>query len=155
MKRSAGILPYKIENNELKVYLEHPGGPFWEGKDKWSICKGEYSDEKAIDAALREFNEESGFQVEARDLEFLGSQKLNSVNKLISIFIIKTDLDVTKMKSNTFKLEYPFGSGIINEYPEMDEGRWFTIAEAKEKVFKGQEKILEKLEERYNNGHLK
>ncbi len=155
MKRSAGILPYKIENNELKVYLEHPGGPFWEGKDKWSICKGEYSDEKAIDAALREFNEESGFQVEARDLEFLGSQKLNSVNKLISIFIIKADLDVTKMKSNTFKLEYPLGSGIINEYPEMDEGRWFNIAEAKEKVFKGQEKILEKLEERYNNGHLK
>lgn len=34
MKRSAGILPYKIEDGKVKVYLEHPGGPYWAGKDK-------------------------------------------------------------------------------------------------------------------------
>ena len=155
MKRSAGILPYKIEDNELKVYLEHPGGPYFKGKDKWGICKGEYTDERAIDAAIREFYEETGTKVEESELEFLGSEKLNAVNKLINIFIVKKDIDVTKMKSNTFTLEYPAGSGIINEYPEMDEAKWFTISEAKTKIFKGQEKILEKLEDKYNNGYLK
>ena len=155
MKKSAGILPYKIEDNELKVYLEHPGGPFWAGKDKWSICKGEYSEEPAIKAAIREFREESGFLIEEESLEFLGSQKLNSTNKLITIFIVKKDLDATKMKSNTFEMEYPFGSGKISSYPEMDEGRWFTISEAKTKILKGQDRILDKLEDRYNNGYLK
>ena len=154
MKRSAGVLPYKIEDNELKVYLEHPGGPFWEGIDKWSICKGEYSDENALDAAYREFIEETGFEIDKKKLEFLGSQKLPSVNKLITIFIINKDLDISKMKSNTFKLEWPKGSGIINEYPEMDEAKWFTIEEARQKILKGQEKILDKLEDKYNNGYL-
>ncbi len=155
MKRSAGVLPYKIENNELKVYLEHPGGPFWDGKDKWSICKGEYNNERAIEAAIREFGEESGFKLEEKELEYLGSQKLKSTNKLIVIFIVNKDLDVTKMKSNTFELEYPVESGKVNSYPEMDEGRWFTIKEAKEKILKGQDRILEKLEDKYNNGYLK
>lgn len=155
MKRSAGILPYKIEDNKLKVYLEHPGGPYWQGKDRWSICKGEYTEERAIEAAIREFHEETGTKVEEGELEFLGSQKLSSTNKLIIIFIINKDIDVTKMKSNTFTIEYPIGSGEFREFPEMDEARWFTIDEAKAKIFKGQEKILDKLEERYNNGYLK
>lgn len=153
MKRSASILPYKIEDNVLKVYLEHPGGPFWEDVDKWSICKGEYSDEKAIDAACREFAEESGFELDKRELRFLGSQKISN-KKLMIVFVINKDLDVKKMKSNTFKLEWPVGSGIENEYPEMDEGRWFNICEAKTKILKGQKKILDKLEDRYNNGYL-
>ena len=53
LKRSAGILPYKYIDEDVYIYLEHPGGPFWKGKDEWSICKGEYTEEKAIDAAIR------------------------------------------------------------------------------------------------------
>lgn len=148
MKRSAGILPYKFEDGHLMVYLEHPGGPFWEGKDSWSICKGEYTKEKAIDAALREFNEETSFAVNKKDLFFIGSKKMESSNKLITIFGVETNFDASKMKSNTFKKEWPPMSGIIQEFPEMDEGRWFEIEEAMSKVFKGQETILEKLKDK-------
>ena len=113
MKRSAGILPYKYIDNELYVYLEHPGGPFWEGVDKWSVVKGEYDNEKAINAARREFFEESGFDIN-EDLEYLGSFKLK--NKLVIMFCLEKDLDVTKMKSNTFIRD-------AKEYNEMDEAR--------------------------------
>ena len=124
MKHSAGILPYKYIDSELYVYLEHPGGPFWEGVDKWSVVKGEYDNEKAINAARREFLEESGFDIK-EDLEYLGSFKLK--NKLVIMFCLEKDLDVTKMKSNTFIRD-------AKEYNEMDEARWFSIDEASLKV---------------------
>ena len=47
MKRSAGILPFKIVDNKLFVYLEHPGGPYWQDKDLWSVCKGERGTDRA------------------------------------------------------------------------------------------------------------
>ena len=153
MKRSVGILPYKVESEELMVYLEHPGGPFWNGKDKWSICKGEQVNEKALNAAIREFKEESGFDVPVDKIRFLGSVKQKS-RKIVTIFCVLMDIDPKRMKSNTFRMEYPRGSGIMKEFYEMDEGKWFKMEEAKEKVFDGQKKFMNKLEELYNNGQL-
>jgi len=144
MKRSAGILPYKIVDNDIYVYLERPGGPYFKGKDKWGICKGEYTNERAIDAAIREFKEESGNLVKEEDLFFIGSTKV-SKEKVINIFGINKDFDPSKMTSNTFKKEFPPNSGKIREYPEMEEARWFKIEEAKKKIFKYQDKILDKL----------
>lgn len=154
MKRSAGILPYRVINNKVQVYLEHPGGPFWQGIDKWSICKGEYKYEKAKDAAIREFKEETGFKIDKDELIFIGSHKVLASNKLITIFAIKKDLDPSKMKSNTFIKEWPKGSGIIKEFPEMDKGEWFDIDEAKDKIFDSQVEILRKFVDKYNNGYL-
>lgn len=151
MKRSAGILPYKIEDGKIMVYLEHPGGPYWESIDSWSICKGEYRNEKAIDAAIREFNEETGFDIDKKDLFFIGAEKQKACNKLVVVFGIEKDIDPKKMTSNTFKKEWPPKSGKIEEFPEMDEGRWFNIEEAKDKIFKGQIKILDKLENIINS----
>lgn len=139
MKRSAGILPYKYIDKELYVYLEHPGGPFWEGIDKWSVVKGEYTHEKAIDAARREFYEESGFDIKD-ELEYLGTFKLK--NKLVVMYMVEKDLDVTKMKSGFFKREF---SGTIGEYPEMDEARWFKIDDAYQCIFDRQIGILNKI----------
>lgn len=145
MRRSAGVLPYKIENGEIMVYLEHPGGPFWEGKDSWSICKGEYKKEKAMEAAIREFKEETGFTLCAEDLFFIGSEKQEATNKLVTVFGVEHDFDPSLMVSNTFKREWPPLSGQIQEFPEMDEGRWFSIFEAEQKIFVGQKKFLQKL----------
>lgn len=154
MKRSAGVLPYKIENGDFLVYLGRPGGPFWEGKDMWSICKGEYTKERALDAALREFSEETGFDVLPDEVFFIGSEKQHATNKLITIFGVKKDFDPMIMKSNTFKKEWPIGSGNIQEFPEMAEGRWFTYDEAMPRIFKGQRRILDKLYDKYKNGYL-
>lgn len=74
-KQSAGLLMYRRNTSALEVFLVHPGGPFWAKKDEgaWTIPKGEYEDaEPALDAARREFVEETGFPAEGPFLE-LGS----------------------------------------------------------------------------------
>ena len=151
MKHSAGVLVYKKENDELKVLLCHMGGPYWQNIDQgaWSIPKGEFKEEKAIDAAIREFHEETGFCVEQDKLEFLGSKK-QSNNKLVTIFCTTQDFDATKATSNTFTKEWPKGSGNIQEFKEMDRAEWLEISEAKKKILKGQVYFLSKLEEKLN-----
>jgi hypothetical protein len=65
-KRSAGILIYRERSGSLEFLLVHPGGPFWAKRDQgaWSIPKGEYSpQEDALEAAVREFEEETGLRL--------------------------------------------------------------------------------------------
>lgn len=147
MKRSAGILVYHYEDRNLKVLLCHMGGPYWKDIDNggWSIPKGEVGQEKTIEAAIREFKEETGFSISKDKLEFLGSKK-QSNNKLVIIFSTNHNFDASKAISNTFEKEWPKGSGIIREFPEMDQAKWFDIEIAKEKILKGQRYFLEKLE---------
>jgi predicted NUDIX family NTP pyrophosphohydrolase len=56
------------------------------------------------------------------------------------------------MISNTFALEWPPGSGKIEEYPEIDRVGWFGLGEARVKISKGQvgflDRLVEKLKER-------
>src|SRR5919106_1429622 len=66
-KKTAGLLLYRIRDSALEVFLVHPGGPFWAKKDDgaWSIPKGEFNeDEEPLNAAKREFHEETGCSVE-------------------------------------------------------------------------------------------
>src|SRR5829696_509607 len=60
---SAGILLFRRSSSETEVLLIKPGGPFWRNKDAgaWMIPKGAVEHgEKAREAALREFEEETG-----------------------------------------------------------------------------------------------
>ena len=147
MKLSAGLLIYKYEENELKVLLVHPGGPFWAKKDlgAWSIPKGEYiEDEEPLKVAYREFEEEIGQNPpDGKTLE-LGSIKQPS-GKLITAWAIEGDLDVFKIKSNLFSLEWPPKSGRTQEFPEVDKAEWFDLEETRRKILPGQKGFLEKL----------
>ncbi len=153
MKKSAGIVAYKIIDNQIYVFLAHMGGPYWEGVNTWSILKGEHNKkEKIIDTAIREFQEECGVKVEFQNLSYLHSEK-QSKNKLVVFFTGEAEIDSNNCFSNTFPLEWPKGSGNIQEFPEMDEYRWFPIEEAKKIILRGQRKSLIKLkrvlEEKY------
>lgn len=152
MKRSAGILVYRKRENKIEVFLEHMGGPYWKEKDSgaWSIPKGEYTEERAIDAALREFTEETGFKLEEKNLTFLSSEKQGS-GKLVTVFIAEHDFDETQIKSNLFELEWPPKSGKIESFPEMDKANWFQVEIAKDKILKGQVVFLNKLVEYLNH----
>lgn len=148
MKRSAGILVYRRKNQELQVLLCHMGGPYWQGMDEgaWSIPKGEVDSGAVMNNAIREFQEETGFLVDSSRLQFLGSKK-QSNNKLVIVFTAEGDYDEAKATSNLFSLEWPKGSGVIQEFPEMDKARWFSIKDAKSKILSGQVYFLNKLEE--------
>ncbi len=142
MKRSAGLLMYR----EREVFLVHPGGPFWAKKDlgAWSICKGEYVDgELPLEAAKREFHEETGFVAEGDFLD-LGTVK-QAGGKLVSAWAFSGDCDPASLVSNRFQMEWPPRSGRLMEIPEVDRGGWFSVGEAKEKILKSQTPFLDRL----------
>ena len=135
MKQSAGILLYRKVQASLQVMLVHPGGPFWKNKDSgsWSIPKGEFTnDESPLEAAIREFEEETGFKPLGKFLE-LTPVKLKS-NKVVYAWACEQDLDVSNIVSNEFKLEWPPKSGIIKVFPEVDKAGWFSIDDAIQKL---------------------
>ncbi len=143
---SGGILLFRFREDRLQVLLVHPGGPFWIRKDEgaWSIPKGLFEeDESPLEAAKREFREETGFEAEGEFIE-LGVQKQPS-RKIVHAWALEMDLDETKVVSNRFTLEWPKKSGITREYPEIDRAYWFDIDQARMKVQKGQLVFIDRL----------
>jgi predicted NUDIX family NTP pyrophosphohydrolase len=135
LKKSAGILLYKIVNKQLFVLLVHPGGPFWKNKDAgcWSIPKGEFSDEEnAFDAAIREFEEETGTRLNGIFIELV-PVKLKS-GKVVYAWALERDIEADTVESNTFQMEWPPKSGTLKSFPEIDRAEWFTIEVALEKI---------------------
>lgn len=152
-KQSAGLLMYRGSTPAVEVFLVHPGGPFWAKKDvaAWTIPKGEYAvDEDPLTAARREFEEETGFPANGDFLD-LGTIK-QAGGKLVRAWAFEGDCDPAALVSNTFELEWPPHSGRRAEFPEVDRGAWFSIAEARERILKSQEPVLDLLEHRLNSG---
>lgn len=146
-KLSAGLLLYRCYSDVVELLLAHPGGPFWVRKDDgaWSIPKGEYSiGEDPWAVALREFGEEVGLPVPAGPRLDLGAQKQPG-GKLVTVFAVQADLDVTGAQSNTFEIEWPIRSGRICTFPEVDRVEWFSAARAKTKLSKGQVPFVDRL----------
>jgi len=143
---SYGILLFRRTAGHLQVLLVHPGGPFWAGKDAgaWSIPKGlPEGDEAETETARREFREETGFEVNGEFLELGALQQPGG--KTVHAWALEGDLDVNRIRSNTFTLEWPRHSGTVREYPEVDAGGWFSLAEAGEKIHRGQAGFLDRL----------
>ncbi|HUR97102.1 MAG TPA: NUDIX domain-containing protein [Pyrinomonadaceae bacterium] len=145
-KRSAGILLYRRKNGFLEIFLAHPGGPFWKNKDKgvWSIPKGEFTNEKPLDAAKREFKEETGFDVPGPGEELTPIKQKGG--KWVHAWAVEGDLDADEVTSNTFSVKY--ASGLVQEFPEVDRAGWFTMDEAREKILESQSPLLTQLADR-------
>lgn len=148
-KESAGILPYRNNSGIIEIMLVHPGGPFWAKKDEgaWSIAKGLAEEgEDLLCSAKREFEEETGMALRAGASEFfeLGSIKQPG-GKTVTAFAVQMDIDTSKIKSNTFEIEWPPKSGLLNSFPEIDRAGWFAVEEAQKKILKSQSEFLSRL----------
>ena len=97
---------------------------------------------------LKEFKEETNLSID-EELKYLGSKKV-SHRKLVIIFYTLKDFDLSKCKSNTFRLECPRGSGKYNDFPEMDKYEWMDISKAKKMVLANQLYFICKLEDKLN-----
>lgn len=146
-KQSAGILMYRSRKGITEVFLVHPGGPFWAKKDEgaWSIPKGEYeSGADVLEAAKREFEEETGFSVEGRFTSLTPIKQKGG--KSVRAWAVEGDVEAENIKSNTFTMEWPPKSGKQKEFPEVDRAGWFPLHAAKKKILKSQVPFIEALQ---------
>ncbi|HZB98131.1 MAG TPA: NUDIX domain-containing protein [Candidatus Sulfotelmatobacter sp.] len=144
---SAGILLYRFANGSCEVLLGHMGGPYWERKDEaaWSIPKGEYGEgEDAFTVACREFEEELGSKVPAKEFRDLGTA-VQASGKVVTVWAAQGDFDASSARSNTFAMEWPKGSGTVQEFPEIDRAAWYDIETARSKLVRGQRPFLDRL----------
>ncbi len=134
----------------IEVLLVHPGGPFWRKKDRgaWSIPKGECGGGEARrDCALRELSEEVGDAAPDLDPEALielGSVR-QSGGKVVHAWAAEGDFDPAELRSNSFELEWPPGSGRIQRYPEIDRAAYFDIEAARRKANQAQVAFIDRL----------
>lgn len=144
-KRSAALLVYRLSADAgLEVLVAHMGGPFWARRDAggWSIPKGECeAGEDPVATARREFAEEMGSPPPDGEFTELGERRQPS-GKIVVSYAVEGDFDLSGFRSNTFSLEWPRGSGKIQEFPEMDRAEWMTIGRASGMLVKGQVPIL-------------
>jgi predicted NUDIX family NTP pyrophosphohydrolase len=153
-KRSAGILLFRQADTEIEVLLGHMGGPFWARKDDggWSLPKGEYEPDEAPEAAARrEFQEELGVPVPDGDFLPLGDVK-QSGGKVVTVWAVESDFDPVVFVPGTFEMEWPRGSGKLQEFPEIDRVAWFGLDQAREKLVKGQRPFLDRLADARSRG---
>lgn len=147
---SGGVLLYRRVAPEarLEVLLAHPGGPWFAQRDAghWTIPKGEPdSGEPILDAALREFTEETGFKLpEGVPLE-LGSI-VQQGGKVVHAWAIDGDARPEEAHSNTVEIEWPHGSGLIESIPEIDRVAWFDLSEARLRIMAAQIPLIDRLE---------
>lgn len=123
MKKSVGIIPYKIVGKSQKdskyyFFVGHPGG--WT-REWWSLLKGgAEGDEDEIETALREFKEESGVDLseERNNLVYLGIVQQNKEKKVAAFAINYPDIDPSKCFSNLIE------DGVT---PEIDRYCWMEF----------------------------
>jgi predicted NUDIX family NTP pyrophosphohydrolase len=146
-KTSAGLLLYRRTGAGLELFLAHPGGPFWRGRDAgaWTIPKGiAEPDEDLLTAACREFEEETGVHPTGPFVP-LGVIR-QKAGKLVHAWAWEGDADPAHVTSNTMKTEWPRGSGRWLTFPEVDRCAWFTPDEARFKINPAQTELIDRLE---------
>jgi predicted NUDIX family NTP pyrophosphohydrolase len=146
-RHSAGLLAYRRSEGNVEVFLVHPGGPFWASKDEgaWSIPKGEhFPAEAALEAAQREFREETGLSVSG---PFVALPPIKQAGgKWVQAWAVEApQLEPARLQSNLFALEWPPHSGQQRQFPEVDRAAWFSLAQAERKLLRGQRGLLQAL----------
>ncbi len=145
-RTSAGLLLFRRRQGGLEVLLAHPGGPFWANRDAgaWTIPKGLVNEgEDALDAARREFQEETGIVPTGPFLP-LGSVR-QKAGKTVHAWAWEGDADADATTSNLNTVEWPRGSGRRITFPEVDRCAWFGLDEAAARMNAAQAELLPRL----------
>lgn len=145
--RSAGVLLFRQRGDRTEVLLIKPGGPFWRNRHAgvWMIPKGMVeTGEAAAEAALREFEEETGTKLTA--VPFPLATVRQAGGKMVEAFALEGDLDPAAIRSIEFEIEWPPRSGRRQSFPEAEEARWMSLTEARAQMLPSQLPLIDALE---------
>ena len=148
MRVSAGVVLFRQTSSGVEVLLAHPGGPLFASRDEghWTIPKGEPdADEPLLDAARREFREETGVVPPDGVWLELGSITQKG-GKVVHAWAVEGDLDPAQAHSETFEMEWPPRSGRVQAFPEIDRVAWFGLDEARRRIKDAQVALIDRLE---------
>lgn len=151
---SAGLLLFRRRGTGFEVLVGHMGGPFWTRRESaaWSVPKGEYGPgEEAREAARREFEEEFGHPVPDGVWLPLGESR-QAGGKTVTVWALEADLDPAAALPGTFTMEWPRGSGVLREFPEIDRFAWCAPEVAAGRLVKGQRIFVDRLRDRLAGG---
>jgi predicted NUDIX family NTP pyrophosphohydrolase len=147
MKQSAGLLMVRrAADGRLQVLLAHPGGPWWRNKDDgaWTLPKGGGEEaETPLEAACREFREETGFEPHPPFVPL--GEIVQRGGKHILAWAFAGDCDPGELRSADFEMEWPPRSGRLQRFPEVDRIGWFSLDEARGKINAGQVPLLDRI----------
>ena len=147
------LLFEKSEKDGTHMLVAHPGGPFFTNRDEgwWSIPKGEPEEgEEIFDAALREFEEETGLTPQSPFIE-LGNILQKNGKRVYAWAFEGTWPEGKIPECNEITLEFPKGSGKSWTFPEIDRVLMLPPAEARAKLRKEQIPFVDRLLERLDS----
>jgi predicted NUDIX family NTP pyrophosphohydrolase len=130
----------------LEFLLAHPGGPFFANKDDgvWTIPKGLVDPGEALlDAAIREFGEETGFATPDEGFVPLGEVRQKG-GKVVHAWAFLGDCDEAALVSNEVLIEWPPRTGRRRAYPELDRAAFFFADAARGKLLPAQVPFIDR-----------
>jgi predicted NUDIX family NTP pyrophosphohydrolase len=147
-KLSAGLLLFRHTADGIEVLIAHPGGPMWARRDAgaWSLPKGAPDDDELdlLDAARREFREETGHDAPGGPTIDLGEVRMRS-GKVVHAWAVEGDLDPAAITSMEIELEWPLRSGLRVTVPEIDRVAWLRPGEARVRLNPAQSAFVDRL----------
>lgn len=139
---------YKVSKDEkLKVFIVHPGGPFWKDKDKgsWSIPKGEAEEGETdlLGVARREFKEETGIDAPTEIDGFVDLGEITQKSgKVVKAWAFEGDWSGLLICSSYAEVEW---NGKKMKVPEIDKAGFFELEKVKEKINPAQFELVKRL----------
>jgi predicted NUDIX family NTP pyrophosphohydrolase len=66
--------------------------------------------------------------------------------KIVYAWAVAGDVDVSRLTSNMFELEWPPRSGKMQQFPEVDRAEWFDLDATRRKLLPAQRAFIDRLE---------
>lgn len=96
-----------------------------------------------MDAVFRECEEELGFRPQGAVLPL--RPIVQRSGKHVHAWALEYTSSPVYVTGNTYRMEWPPGSGKEQDHPEIDRASWFRVAEASRLAIAGQAGLFEEL----------